>query len=245
MKSLSRMMEYMGQEETRICHSLVEYSKKWKQPINVQKTVGQIFYTRIEQSKIELYMAEQCLKLVNKFKYLGFTWTSKLSLKSTIDQCLEKVKMATAKLKWMNKGKNISTSVFRQCLFAYVFPYLAWLFPLYPLIPRTQRNSLDRKFRVAIRIVHRRPYVSAENLFTITKEEPLVTYPQRYIKKRLKKMYKSDLSGSLFHKDILYWDNFKKDKNDSLRQFFRLRRIKKLISIHESSLTKWIDFIHK
>ena len=67
MKSLSRMMEYMGQEGTRICHSLVEYSKKWKQPINVQKTVGQLFYTQIEQPKIERYMAEQCLKLVNKF----------------------------------------------------------------------------------------------------------------------------------------------------------------------------------
>ena len=61
MKSLSRMMEYMEQEGTRICHSLVEYSKKWKQPINVQKTVGQLFYTQIEQPKIELRMAEQCL----------------------------------------------------------------------------------------------------------------------------------------------------------------------------------------
>ena len=176
MKSLSRMMEYTGQERTRICHGLVDCSKKWKQPINVQKTVGQLFYTQIEQPKIELDMTEQCLKLVNKFKYLRFTWTSKLSLKPTIDQCLEKVKMATAKLKQANKGKNISTSVLRQCLFAYVFPYLAWLFPLYPLLSRTQRNSLDRKFRVAIRIVHRCPYVSAEDLFTITKEKPLVTY---------------------------------------------------------------------
>ena len=58
-------------------------------------------------------------------------------------------------------------------------------------------------------------------------------------------MYKSDLSGSLFHEDIFYWDNFKRDKNDSLGQFFRQRRIKKLISGHESSLTKWIDFIHR
>ena len=172
MKSLSRMEEYMGQEGTRICHSLVEYSKKWKQPINVQKTVGQLFYTQRVQPKIELCMAEQCLKLVNKFKYLGFTWTSKLSLKSTIDQCLKKVKMVTAKLKWMNKGKNVSTSVLRQCLFAYIFPYPACLFPLYPLLPRTQMNSLDRKFRVAIRRVHRCPYISAEDLFMITKERP-------------------------------------------------------------------------
>ena len=72
-KSLSRTMEYTEQEATRICHSLVGYSKKWKQPINVQKTVEQLFYTQMEQPKIELRVAEQCLKLVNKFKYLGFT----------------------------------------------------------------------------------------------------------------------------------------------------------------------------
>ena len=87
MQSLSRTMEYMGKEGTRICYSLVEYSKKWKQPISVQKTVGQLFSTQIE-----LYMAEQYRKSVNKFKYLGFTWRSNLSLKPAIDQCFEKVK---------------------------------------------------------------------------------------------------------------------------------------------------------
>ena len=94
MKSLSPMMEHMGQEGIRICHNLVKYSKKWKQLINVQKTVGQLFSTQIE-----LYMAEQCRKLVNKFKYLSVTRTSNLSLKPTIDQGLEKVKNGNSKTK--------------------------------------------------------------------------------------------------------------------------------------------------
>ena len=169
MRALSPMKEYLEKEGTQVCRSLAEYAKKWKQPINVQKTVGQLFYTQIEQPKIEVRMEEQVLEIANTFKYLGFTWTNKLSLKPTIDLCLEKVKKAIVKLNWLNKGRIMSTFVLRQCLFAYVFPHVAWIFPLYPLLPKTQKDSLDSKFRVAVRIVHRYPYVSAEDLFTITK----------------------------------------------------------------------------
>ena len=84
------MMEYIEKEGTRLCHRLVEYSKKWNQPIKVQKTVGQLLSTQKEQSKIELHMAEQTLNMTNKLNYLGFTWTSKLLLKPTTDHCLDK-----------------------------------------------------------------------------------------------------------------------------------------------------------
>src|SRR3984957_9746625 len=147
-------------------------------------------------------MQGEKLEIVKSFKYLGFTWTSKLSLKPTVDLCLEKVEKALAKLKWLKKGRRISTQVLRQCLLAYVFPHLAWIFPFYPFLPKTQREALDRKFRVGIRIVHRCPYVTAEDLFIVTKEKPLKLYAQRYIKKRLQNMYKSDLGRSPFLEDI-------------------------------------------
>jgi hypothetical protein len=118
-----------------------------------------------------------------------------MSLKSTIDHCLEKVGKAIPKLKWLKKDRKISVPVLRQCLFAYVFPHLAWIFPFYPFLPKTQQEAVDMKFHVAIKIIKRCPYVSAEDLFTVTKEKPLDYYAHRYIKKRLEKMYKSDLGG--------------------------------------------------
>jgi hypothetical protein len=241
-KRLSPITEYLEKEGTKVCSRVAEYAKKRKQPINVQKTVGQIFYSQIERPKVEIYMEGQKLEIVDKFKYLGFTWTSKLSLKPTIDQCLEKADKALVKLKWMKKGRKIALPVLRQCLFAYVFPHLAWIFPFYPFLPKTQREALNRKFRVAIRIVHRCPFVSADDLFSVTREKPLETYAQRYIKKRSEKMYKSDLGGSLFLEDIFYWDEFKKTKNDWLGHFFRLKRVTKLINRHETLLIQWINF---
>jgi len=97
---------------------------------------------------------------------------------------------------------------------------------------------------VGIRIVYRCPYVSATDLFIITQEKQLETYVQRYLKKRLRKIYQTDLGNSLFLEDLYYWDNFKKEKNDVLGHLFRLKRVKKLIERHESLILKWIAFMN-
>ncbi len=226
-----------------VCKRIAEYARKWKQPTNVLKTVGQIFYSQIERPELNIYMEDHKLEIVNSFKYLGFTWTAKMSLKPTIDQCLDRVEKALMKLKWMKKGRKIDKPILRQCMFAYVFPHLAWIMPFYPLIPKTQREAVDRKFRVAIRIVHRCPFVSAADLFTVTNEEPLEKYAQRYIKKKLMSINKTDLGHSAFFDGIFYWNDFRKTKNDSLGHFFRMNRIKKLKKRHETFLLKWIDFV--
>jgi hypothetical protein len=244
-KALSPIIEYLEKEGTKVCSRIAEYAKKWKQPINVVKTVGQIFHTQIERPKLSIYMEGQTLDIVNAFKYLGFTWTSKMSLKPTIDQCLEKVGKALVKLKWLKSGRRIATPVLRKCFFAYVFAHFAWIFPLYPFLPKTQREALDRKFRVAIRAVHRCPYVSAKDLFSVTQEEPLEVYVQRYIKKRLENIYKSDLGRSAFLEDLFYWDVFRKNKKDALGHYFRQNRVKKLIKRHETLLIRWIQFVQQ
>ena len=33
--------------------------------------------------------------------------------------------------------------VLRQCMFAYFFPHLAWIFPFYPFLPKTRCKALD------------------------------------------------------------------------------------------------------
>ena len=243
-KKLSATVEFLEKEGSKICTKIAEYASKWKQPINVQKTVGQVFYSQIEKPKLNIYMQGQEIEIVNSFKYLGYTWTNKMSLKPTVDQCLAKAEKALVKLKWLKKGRTISKQVLRQCLFAYVFPHLAWIFPVYPFLPKTQREALDRKFRVGIRIVHRCPYVEAKDLFLVTNEKPLKFYAQKYIKRRMEKMYKSDLGRSLFLEDIFYWSQFRKRKKDSLGQLFRLNRVKKMINRHEILLIKWIDFAY-
>ena len=240
---LAPMIEYLEQEGTRVCNRIFSYSKKWKQPINISKTVAQLFYTQIKKPIVNIEMKGEKIIVVNEFKYLGFTWTNKLSLKPTADRCISNIQKSFGKLKWLRSKQFISTKALRQCFFAYSFPHFAWIFPFFPLLPTSQQQVFQRKFRVALRLVHRCPYVSASNLLTMTSEHSLDFYVQQYIKKRLKFMYTTDLGRSLFLDDIFYWDDFCKRKNDHLGHFFRRNRIRRLIQEHESLLLKWISFI--
>jgi hypothetical protein len=40
---LTPMIEYLGKEGTKICNQIFEYPKRWRQPINISKTVAQLF----------------------------------------------------------------------------------------------------------------------------------------------------------------------------------------------------------
>jgi hypothetical protein len=243
MKKLAPMIQYLEKEGTRVCNQVYAYSKKWKQPINVSKTVVQLFHTQVQRPVVNVTMSGEKIELVKEFKYLGFTWTDKLSLKLTVEKCIGNIQRSLGKLRWLKAGRSMSSKVLRQCFFAFTFPHFAWLFPFYPLLPETQQQILQQKFRVGLRLVYRCPFVSAHNLYTITSEHSLEFYVKKYIQRRLRTMHLTDLGSSLFYNDIFVWDEFYKRKNDHLGHFFRTRRVRKLIDRHESFLLRWLFFV--
>ena len=97
------------------------------------------------------------------------------------------VQRSLSKLKWLRGGRTMSEEVLRKCFLTYSFPHLAWVFPFLPLLPKTQQKALSRKFRVAMRVIHRAPFVHAKDQLLLTREDPLERYVQRYISKRLEK----------------------------------------------------------
>jgi hypothetical protein len=139
----------------------------------------------------------------------------------------------------------MSKDVLRRCFFAYSFPFFSWIFPFFPFLPATHQEAFRRKFRIALRLIHRAPYVSTADLYTFTHEDLLDKYVKRYILKRLKKMYTSDLGSSLFMEDLFYWNIFHKSKNDGVGHLFTLKRVKNLKSKHRTLLFDWLKFIQE
>ena len=125
MKNLAPMIQYLENEGTRICNQVYAYSKKWKQPINVSKTVAQLFHTQVKRLVVNVSMNKDKIELVKEFKYLGFTWTDRLSLKSTVEKCIENIQRFLGKLRWLKTGRSMSSKLFRQCFFAYTSPHFA------------------------------------------------------------------------------------------------------------------------
>ena len=163
-KPYQELVKFLGIEGTGVCDRIASYSCRWKQPINVAKTVAQVFYNQGKKPVVDISMLGAKIQVVDTFKYLGFTWSSKLCLKPTIDRCVQNVQSSLSKLKWLRHGKILAKHVLRRCFFDYTFPPFAWIFPFYPLLPQTQQEALNRKFRVAIILVHRAPYVRAKDL---------------------------------------------------------------------------------
>jgi hypothetical protein len=114
--------------------------------------------------------------------------------------------------------------------------------PFFILLPATQQEAFRRKFGVAIRLIHRAPFVSAADLFSFTREEPLDNYVKRYISKRLKKMSSSDPGSSVFLQNIFFWDNFHKYKNDGVGHLFTLKRMKRLKLKNCTLLIEWLNY---
>jgi hypothetical protein len=241
-KAFGPLVRYLEIEGTKLCERIAKYSETWKQPINVEKTVAQVFYSQVKKPEVDIFMQGQRLETVSSFKYLGFTWTSKLSLKPTVNRCLDNIHKSLSKLKWLRAGRTLSKEVLRRCFFAYTFPHFAWIFPFFPFLPRKQQDLLRSKFRVAIRLIHRAPFVSAANLLAFTHEVSLDLYVKRYIVKRLKNIYLTDLGFSLFLEDVFFWDNYNSETCGRIGQYLRLKSVTKLKANHLSLLLKWLEF---
>ena len=144
----------------------------------------------------------------------------KLSLKPTVDKCIGNIQRSLGKLKWLKSGREVSSEVLRQCFFAYTFPHFAWLFLFYPLLLETQKQSLQQKFRVGLRLVYRCPFVSVLNLFNTISEHSLEFYVKKYIQRRLKSMQTTDLGSSLFTMIFSFGMNITKGKTITSVIFF-------------------------
>ena len=111
------MIQYLEKEGTRICNQVYAYSKKWKQSINVSKTVPQLFHTQVKRSVVNVTMNGEKTELVKEFKYLGFTCTDRLSLKPAVEKCIGNIQRSMVKLRWLKTGRSMSSKLLRQCFF--------------------------------------------------------------------------------------------------------------------------------
>ena len=146
MKNLAPMIQYLEKEGTRICNQVYAYSKKWKQPINVSKTVAQLFHTQVKRPVVNVTMNGEKIELVKEFKYLGFTWTDRLALKSTVEKCIGNIQRSLGKLRWLKTGRSMSSKLLRQCFFALPFHILHGYFHFFLCLLKLSNKYYNKNF---------------------------------------------------------------------------------------------------
>ncbi len=68
-RGIKPMIKFLEEEGTRVCNEIANYSKKWKQPINLSKSVVQVFHLQVQNPVVNVYMKSQRLQLIKEFKY--------------------------------------------------------------------------------------------------------------------------------------------------------------------------------
>jgi hypothetical protein len=146
-KKLELMLQFFEKEDTKVCSRLFEYAHRWKQPIDMPNLpIKYSFYSQISLRPLTVTMSNIPLEYVHEFRYLANTWATKLSMRKSVTDCLNKVKRSYTKLKLLKPSRLITTDVLIQRFFAYSLPFFAWLFCLFPFLPDTQQLLIGLYF---------------------------------------------------------------------------------------------------
>ena len=125
-------------------------------------------------------LEDEGTKVCNKIAHYSKKWKQPINISKAVVQIFHS-----------QGGKRLSKDVLRRCFFAYSFPFFAWIFLLYLVLPKTQKELLLRKLRNGLRLVHRCPFVRATDLFQITREELLEEYVSKIHREKIRKKSKN------------------------------------------------------
>jgi hypothetical protein len=56
-KDINKMVAFINRKGTQVYQKLLDYSIRWKQPINVSKTAILLFHTQVRRPIVEIYMS--------------------------------------------------------------------------------------------------------------------------------------------------------------------------------------------
>jgi hypothetical protein len=132
MKTLVSMLQYLEKEGTKTCNQVHAYCRKWKQPMNISKTIAQLFHTQVKRSRVNVMTNSEKIELVTQFKYLGFTWTDRLSLKSTVEKCIKDIEII---------GKIETVGIRTKFICHSASPIPSLILPGYSLFPPPHGNT--------------------------------------------------------------------------------------------------------
>ena len=166
------------QELQRQLVKIEKYCKENDLVINVKKTEAMIFYKGSlsnDEKAAKFYINGSEIKKVNEFKYLGFTFTSKMSFSEHTKDAVSKALGKIGKLYGTLKSKNFSLKIAKKLFNCYVSPIIYYGLPIY--LRTCSKSSLEEISRLWTKYLKRYlgiPYKSSNAItYYLTQSFPL------------------------------------------------------------------------
>lgn len=152
--SSANMIHTLTNQIKQVLRRLINYSTKWKQPINFDKTFWTLFHRQVAPQFPIIECEGRNIDHASKFKYLGTILDAKLSFTAHIDYMKTKIRTNTNIFKRLASSRMASEEVNYRLHNAYIRPYLQSLLNIYPILTTTKQKQLEGLNRKVYRIIH-------------------------------------------------------------------------------------------
>ncbi|CAF2851717.1 unnamed protein product [Rotaria sp. Silwood2] len=152
--SSSNMINALANQIKHVLLHLINYSIKWKQPINFSKICWILFNRQVVPQIPNIICNGHNIEHVKKFKYLGTILDAKLSFTAHIDYIKTKIRTNMNVFKRLNSSRMMSEQVNYRLYNAFIRLYLQSILNIYPILTPSKQNQLEGLNRKIFRVIH-------------------------------------------------------------------------------------------
>ena len=160
--SSGNMIYALTEQIKQVLRRLIDYSSKWEQPINFNKTYWTLFHCQVDPKILQIRCAGHNIEHVDKFKYLGTIFDAKLTFNAHIDYIKTKIRKNINIFKRLASSRMLSEEVNYRLYNAYIRPHLQSLLNIYPVLTENKQKQLENLNRQVFRIIDQ--WLDARNI---------------------------------------------------------------------------------
>lgn len=134
--------------------SLSEYAKKWRQPLNVNKTKLVVYHSAVQTPKMLVSYEDTNIEQKKCYKYLGFLLDERLAFKPMIDSQLIKLRKTFPILKYIHRRFPMAMHLKNKFFNAFMWPHLLLFATINVLLSPSAQERIASFYRRCLRLTY-------------------------------------------------------------------------------------------
>jgi hypothetical protein len=152
--SRRKQIEDLEKIMNRDLEKLLEYTVKWHQPVNVNKTEYVTYHRAVQSPKLTILFNGTPISKQSSYKYLGVRIDAKLSFHRLLDDQFIKLRRTYAIMKYIHQQFPSFFTLKKRFFSTYTWPHIYLLSTMYCLMSNTAKERINGFYRRCLRIIY-------------------------------------------------------------------------------------------
>jgi hypothetical protein len=152
--SRRKQIEDIERIMNRDLEKLLQYTVKWHQPVNVNKTEYVIYHRAVQSPKLTILYNGTPISKQSSYKYLGVRLDAKLSFHRLLDDQFIKLRRTYTIMKYIHQQFPSFFTLKKRFFSTYTWPHIYLLSTIYCLMSNTAKERINGFYRRCLRIIY-------------------------------------------------------------------------------------------